>query len=239
MAEVSFRWLLQRLTTPLCARTLTDCSPTPRRRIKKQVYINVFLVVFHDPAVVYYWTLPLSWPIHFSTVLYLLFVFLGWIVRWEVSDLTAVDFLESYIQNLFKTKRCTLVKSPSSFYANVFCESKTLLLTWLKVWRIFVSFCVLFFGRLSSFLLLSVKTWRFGYCILRLPQVSFVYLSIEIIQLGKTFFKKYEDVNQIVTSLFFTQIYPRSIVSFSRSNICLCLPPDSTWHKVKDPKVGL
>ena len=21
--------------------------------------------------------------------------------------------------------------------------------------------------------------------------------------------------------------------------ICLCLPPDKTWHKVNDPKVGL
>ena len=51
-------------------------------------------------------------------------------------------------------------------------------------------------------------------------QVSLVYLSMEMIQPGKLFlkfvcwskeaFKKYEDVNQIITSLFFTPVSPRS-----------------------------
>ena len=60
-----------------------------------------------------------------------------------------------------------------------------------------------------------------------LPQVSLVYLGIEIIQPGKSFlnfdcwsnkaFKNYEDLIQIMTLLFFTLINPRRITrSFMR-----------------------
>ena len=62
----------------------------------------------------------------------------------------------------------------------------------------------------------------FSRYILRLPQVSLVYVSIEMIQPGKSFlkfdcspnkaFKNYEDLFQIMTSLFFMPIKLKSIL---------------------------
>ena len=111
-------------------------------------------------------------------------------------------------------------KEMSSIYS--FRNKFILLNFWVESWR--AIFCVLFFRLSSSSSFFLVVTLRF----LAAISSSFlqVYLSIwvcKMIQPGKSFskfdwwsnkaFKKYEDVIQILTSLFFKSVNPRSFTS--------------------------